>query len=322
MTLMSEKQNNAIHPQALQPGDTLAIISPAGPSDADAIEKGIAYIETVGLRPKLMPHGTKRRFYLAGSDQERLEDFHAAFEDPEVKGILAARGGYGCMRFLPQIDWQRVQANPKIFVGFSDLTSILLPMYQRAGLICFHGPMLTSNLIEGDGYSQTELWKQVMGQVNYPYTIPNRSTYQCLKPGQAEGILLGGNLSLLTALCGTPYQPDTRGAILFIEDWHEKFYTIDRKLTQLKLAGMFDNIAGLLFGDFDAMEDQWENYAIEALLQELMAPFEIPIGFGFSLGHGDQTATLPIGAFARFEAASGRLEIVSSPLGSGAHSQE
>lgn len=305
---------HAIHPQALQPGDTLAIVSPAAPSSAEAMETGIAYIEAMGFRPKVMPHALGSRHYLAGSDDDRLADLHAAFADPEVKGILAARGGFGCMRLLPHLRWDLIHAHPKVLIGFSDLTSLLLPLYQRTGLISFHGPMLTSNLIEGDTYTQNELWKQVTGSVAYPYIIPNQTPYRCFTPGTCEGPLLGGNLSLLAALCGTPYQPDTTGAILFIEDWHEQFYSLDRQFTQLKLAGMFNNIAGLLLGDFVEIEDSWKGYPLSDLLRELTASLTVPVGFGFSVGHGDHTATFPIGADARFEAASGRLEIVSAPV--------
>lgn len=306
--------HNAIYPQALQPGDTLAIISPAGPSKPEDMETGLAYLRSVGFIPKLMPHALESRYYLAGSDANRVADLHAAFADPEVKGIVCARGGYGCMRLLPLIDWELIKANPKVFIGFSDLTSLLLPMFERTGLVGFHGPMLTSNLIEGDSYTQTELWKLVMNTVTFPYRVPNTSQYTCLQPGECEGILMGGNLSLLTSLCGTPYQPCTQGTILFIEDWHECYYALDRKITQLKLAGLLNGVAGLLLCDFVELEDDWEGYSIRALFQDLTEFLQVPVGFGFSVGHGDRTATLPIGAAARFESTSGRLEILSASV--------
>lgn len=313
-----EKLNNAIYPQALQPGDTLAILSPAGPSSKEQFEQGMAYLESQGFRPRLMPNAQKRQGYLAGSDADRLSDLHAAFADPDIHGILAARGGYGCMRLLPSIDWDLIRANPKILIGFSDLTSLLLPIYQRTRLIGFHGPMLTSNLIEGDAYTRHELWHQVTGEAVYPYAIPNRSVYTCLKPGVCEGPLIGGNLSLLAALCGTPYQPDTRGAILFIEDWHEKYYSLDRQMAQLRMAGLFDGIAGLLLCDFTEIEEEeTQDKSLVALFTELTAFLPVPTGYGFSLGHGDQTATFPMGVPARFEASTGRLEILSSPVGPG-----
>lgn len=301
---------------ALQTGDTIAVISPAAPSTAESLEQGIAYLSALGYKPKLMPHAKASRYYLAGTDADRLSDLHAAFADPEIRGVLSARGGYGCMRLLPNVDWELIQANPKVFIGFSDLTTLLLPIFERTGLVCFHGPMLTSNLIEGDTYSQESLWQQVTGQVSYPFTVQNLSQYECFHPGTATGRLIGGNLSLLTALCGTPYQPDTRGALLFIEDWHERYYTLDRQFTQLKLAGMFDDLAGLILCDFTEIEetDRWADYPLKALLKDLTATLQVPTGWGLSVGHGDQSATLPVGTSARFEASSGRLEILSAPV--------
>jgi muramoyltetrapeptide carboxypeptidase len=237
-------------PNALVPGDTIAVISPSAPSDPDAMDQGVEYLESLGFYVNVMPHARQSHHYLAGNDSERLDDLHAAFTDPAIHGVIAARGGYGCMRLLPHINWALIQANPKVLIGFSDVTSLLVPMWERTGVVGFHGPMLTSNLIEGDTYSHQELWKQVMGIVEYPYTIPNRSPYRCLRRGSAEGPLLGGNLSLLAALCGTPYQPNTRGALLFIEDWREHFYSLDRQFQQLALAGLFEGIAGLILCDF------------------------------------------------------------------------
>jgi muramoyltetrapeptide carboxypeptidase len=305
---------DAIRPQALRPGDTLAIISPAASSAPHQFAEGMAYLEQLELHPRLMPHTRKQLHYLAGTDEERLADLHDAFADPEVKGIISARGGYGCMRLLPHLNWDLIRANPKVLIGFSDLTSLLLPIYQHTGLITFHGPMLTSNLIEGDPYTREQLWKLVMDQVEYPYTVPNASQYTCLRPGICEGRLIGGNLSLLAALCGTPYQPDTRGAILFIEDWHEQFYSLDRQFMQLRLAGMFDNIAGLLLCDFTEMEDSWEGLSLTDFFRELTAFLQVPVGYGFSVGHGDQTATFPVGASVRLDTATGRLEILSAPV--------
>jgi muramoyltetrapeptide carboxypeptidase len=166
-----------------------------------------------------MPNAAKKRLYLAGTDAERLADLHQAFEDPTVNGILCARGGYGSMRLLPNLDFDLIARNPKVFIGFSDITALLLPFYQRCGLLGFYGPMLTSNLVHNEPYSQAELLK-LIGQppIALPYEIPNRDLYHCYQPGMAEGRLIGGNLSLLAALCGTPYQPDTRDHILFIED--------------------------------------------------------------------------------------------------------
>ena len=310
----------SVYPQALQAGDTIAIISPAGATpcetangNPDAFSQGAERLEAAGFRVKVMPNAKNKRLYLAGTDAERLADLHAAFEDPAVKGILCARGGYGCMRLLPNLDFKVISNNPKVLIGFSDITSLLLPCYERTGLIGFYGPMLTSNLAHGEPYSEAELLRLIGGGATFPFNIPNQDAYHCFQPGLAEGKLLGGNLSLLSALCGTPFQPKPAGHILFIEDWHEKYYTLDRQFQQLKMAGLFDQIEGLLLADFSEIETQPEQ-ALPDFLKELTSFLNVPVGFGFSVGHGQQTATLPIGCHARFDASHGTLTLLDSPV--------
>ncbi len=309
-----------LKPQALKPGDTIAVVSPAGPTDAstkgsvDAFEQGIALLEAAGFRVKLMPNARNKKLYLAGADAERLADLHAAFADPIINGILCARGGYGCMRLLPKLDFDCVQQNPKVFIGFSDVTSLLLPFYERCKLVGFYGPMLTSNLVHNEPYSQSELFKLTSGPMKPPYEIPNRDTYHAFRSGVAEAPLIGGNLSLLSALCGTPFQPNTRGHILFIEDWKEKYYSLDRQFQQLKLAGLLDGIAGLLLCDFSEIERESDQPPLPEFLKDLLSWLEIPVGYGFSVGHGEQTATLPIGCQARFDAETGTLTLLESPV--------
>lgn len=311
----------SVYPQALQAGDTIAIISPAGATPCettsgkpDAFSQGAERLEAEGFRVKIMPNAKNKRLYLAGTDAERLADLHAAFEDPVVKGILCARGGYGCMRLLPDLDFKVISDNPKVLIGFSDITSLLLPCYERTGLIGFYGPMLTSNLAHGEPYSEAELLRLIRGEATtFPLNIPNQNAYQCFQPGLAEGKLLGGNLSLLSALCGTPFQPKPAGHILFIEDWHEKYYTLDRQFQQLKMAGLFDQIQGLLLADFSEIETEPEQ-ALPDFLKELTSFLKVPVGFGFSVGHGQQTATLPIGCNARFDSSQGTLTLLESPV--------
>jgi len=306
--------SSVIKPPALRPGSTLAVISPAGATpDAQAFTNGVALLEAAGYRVKLMPNARNKRMYLAGTDAERLADLHSAFSDPEVDGILCARGGYGCMRLLPYLDFDRVRQNPKVFIGFSDITALLVPFYQRTGLVGFYGPMLTSNLVHGEPFSQAELFNMVSQPLETPCLIPNQDQYQAFLPGTAEGRLIGGNLSLLSALCGTPYQPETRGHILFIEDWKEKYYSLDRQFQQLKMAGLFERITGLLLCDFSDIEPEPE-LNLSDFLKELTGFLGVPVGYGFSVGHGAQTATLPIGCAARFDAEQGTLTLLESPV--------
>jgi muramoyltetrapeptide carboxypeptidase len=270
-------------------------------------------LEAAGFNVKFSPSARKKQLYLAGSDTERLQDLHDAFRDPSVDGILCARGGYGCMRLLPQLDFDLIAQNPKAFIGFSDVTALLLPFYQRSALSGFYGPMLTSNLVHGEPYSQAALLEMLTGTLAPPYEVPNRDAYRSFQSGIVEAPLIGGNLSLLAALCGTPYQPDTRGHILFIEDWKEKYYTLDRQFQQLKLAGLLDGIVGLLLCDFSEIDPEPEQ-SLPDFLQALLAFVDVPKGYGFSVGHGEQTATLPIGIQARFDAAAGTLTLLESPV--------
>lgn len=302
-------------PNALRPGDTLAVLSPAAPTrePADAFEKGIALLEAEGFTVRLMPHARNAHLYMAGTDEERLDDLHAAFSDPEVKGILCSRGGYGCMRLLPDIDLDLVRNNPKVFIGFSDVTALHTAFYQEAGLVGFYGPMLTSNLINGEPYSQKELFSMVRGKTALPYAIPNNDAYTCFTPGVAEAPLIGGNLSLLSALCGTPWQPQTRGHILFIEDWREHYYTLDRQFQQLRLAGLFEEIRGLVLCDFSEIAEEFDLPLVEQL-KRLVGGLDVPCGYGFSVGHGEETATLPIGIRCRFDSEKGGITVLESPV--------
>ncbi len=309
-----------VYPQALKPGDTIAIISPAAPtvnedsSDSiDLFDAGLAVLEKAGYRVRLMPHAREKRLYLAGTDEQRVADLHAAFADPTVKGILCARGGYGCMRLLPHLDFDLIAANPKVFIGFSDVTSLLLPFYQRTGLVGFYGPMLTSNLAHDEPDSVAELLTLVGNTASFPYRVPNHDAYHAFHTGVVEAPLVGGNLSLLTSLCGTPFQPETRGHLLFIEDWKESRYSLDRQFRQLHLAGLFDGIAGLLLCDFSEVEDD-PAQTLPDFLQEMMEFLTVPRGYGFSVGHGTQTGTLPIGIPARFDAGSGELTLLRAPV--------
>ncbi|MBK8191003.1 MAG: LD-carboxypeptidase [Vampirovibrionales bacterium] len=310
-----------LFPAALRRGDCVAVISPAAPTpvasdgSGDAFDRGVALLQTRGFQPKLMPNARSQRYYLAGDDAQRLDDLHAAFADPEVRAILCARGGYGCTRLLSQIDYDLIRANPRILIGFSDVTALHLANYQRTGLIGFYGPMLTSNLIDEDPFNEDALWPLVMGEAPTPYPVPSQAAYHPISGGVAEGPLTGGNLSLLAALCGTPFQPQTRGHLLFIEDWRESYYSLDRQFQQLRMAGLFADIRGLILCDFSEMDDPLQaTYPLERFFADVLGDFGVPAGFGLSVGHGALTATLPIGVRARFDADAGRLTLLESPV--------
>ncbi len=326
---MYHREMSFITPKKLISGNTVGIISPSAPTEnaSEAFEKGRHILQKYGLNTTILPSAENAAHYLAGSDAERLGDFHNAFSNPEIHGILCARGGYGAMRLLDHIDWQRVKDNPKIVAGFSDITALLLAMYKHTGLKGFYSPMLTSNLIHNEPYSEAELMAMLMSTSSYPYTVPNLDTYHCINAGVVEAPLIGGNLSLISSMCGSNHLPNFAGHILFLEDWKESYYAVDRKFQQLLLSGILDEVAGILFCDFTEVALQGGKASSSSasteyplpdffkfLTQEITARYNIPCGYGFSVGHGEQTATLPIGAKTRFDAAHGELTLLENPV--------
>jgi muramoyltetrapeptide carboxypeptidase len=276
-------------------------------------------LEAQGFQVRFMPHAFDQQAYLAGRDADRLSDIHTAFADPSIDAILCARGGYGAMRLLDGLDVDLIRQHPKSLVGFSDITVLHAALWKYTGLVSFYGPMLTSNLVHVDlnepeeAFSREQLFRMLSGQVGAGDLIPNLDAYTCFTPGQAEGRLLGGNLSLMTALAGTRYMPDLRGAILFLEDWHEQYYTLDRQFQQLRLAGVFEEIAGLILCDFSEIPDEYD-YSLCEQLRQLTSFLTVPVGYGFSVGHGAQCATLPMGIAVAFDATHGQLRLLESPL--------
>lgn len=290
-------------PEKLNKGDTIGIISPAGAiKEAEQLHNAAKYFESKGFKVKIAPHSLDAKGYLAGSDSDRLCDLIGFFEAPEIKAIFCSRGGYGTFRILDKIQG----LFPKIFVGYSDVTALL----NNLDFVTFHGPLVVSDFGTDkiNPYTEEIFWKIIMGEVDLPYSYPNPYGYHCIKPGFAEGILAGGNLAIICGLMGTPYSLDFKDKILLIEDIGEPLYKIDRMLAQLRLAGAFQQTAGLLFGEFTDID------ALK-LLTEYFKDLNIPVGYGFPCGHGEHKATLPIGVKYRFDSESFKLELVGEYLG-------
>lgn len=328
MVMPPTLHQHLIKPKALPVGGTIGIVSPAAPTpDVLHFDQGEALLHQAGYQTKRFSNAANKRHYLAGTDQERHDDLLAAFLDPNIDAILCARGGYGTTRILSKELLQAAQKHPKIVIGFSDITALHVALYERTGLCGFYGPMLTSNLIEEDTYTWDNLFSIITPNktdaaspsTSYPHLVPNQDadTYQCITSGTASGKVTAplyiGNLTLLAALCGTPYQPNPAGHILCIEDWKESHYSLDRQFQQLRMAGIFDQIKGLLFCDFSqtALE---ANQTLTELFDEQFGQLPIPVGYGFSVGHGKHTATLPYGTVSEFNAKTGQLMLLESPV--------
>jgi muramoyltetrapeptide carboxypeptidase len=310
-----------IRPRALRPGATVGLITPSTyVSDPDRLalaERTLKYFE---LKPKFGKNVRKRNGYLGGSIDERLEDLHAMFADRSVDAVFAIRGGYGSAQLLDRIDYDLLRKNPKIFLGYSDITALHLAIQKRAGLVTFHGPVALSGFSE---YTQKCFRRALfesapLGAVtNPPETNPLRPshTLRTIRGGRARGPLVGGNLTLISTTMGTPFEIDTRGRILLLEDVDEQPYSIDRMLTQLRLAGKFDAAAGVVFGECNACRPRDYKPAFEStlslgeVLDEVLGKLRIPMLSGLTFGHTDDQLTLPLGVTATLDADKGELVI-------------
>lgn len=305
---------------ALRPGDAIGVVAPAGRVNPDALERGLAVLAGWGFRPVLGPGLALGHGYLAGTDAERVLDLHTFLADPEMAGVICARGGYGALRLLPLLDWDLVRRQPKVLVGFSDIAALHLALWQRARLVSFHGPLLEVHEEEMPAYNAAGLRRaltatEALGEVPLPADLP--APPATLVPGVARGPLLGGNLEVLTRLVGTPYLPDLRGAILLLEDVDEPPYRMDRMLMHLRLSGVLDGVAGVLFGYSPSCEQgpsDRPSLTLPEVLTELLVPLGKPLLYGFPCGHGRHRATLPLGTLVELDAGRARLTILEPAL--------
>ncbi|NTV14876.1 MAG: LD-carboxypeptidase [Desulfobulbaceae bacterium] len=294
-----------IIPPPLQIGDTIGLVAPAGPvRDREVFEFGRRFLEEQGYLVKIPEDLFSQQDYLAGPDQERARQFSGMWQDPEVKMILAVRGGYGCLRLLPLLDLAKLAATPKILAGFSDLTVLLNEFSQQTGLVTYHAPMLNT-LARSDAESRESFLGMLAGS---EIGAVNPSGLKILRKGRACGRLAGGNLTSLTHLIGTPHEINWRGALLFLEDTGEAPYRIDRFLTHLERAGCLRELAGLILGTFTdgkGAEEGWTAAVWERAMA--LAGGEYPIWGNFPVGHGARNLSLPIGATTAMDSDSGVL---------------
>jgi muramoyltetrapeptide carboxypeptidase len=289
-----------IQPPRLIPGDTLAIVAPAGPiKQRDEFERGIKILQGMGFRARYDDRIFESCRYLAGDDASRAEELMKAFEDPGIQGIISLRGGYGCSRLILHLLERRLRHNPKVFMGFSDLTTLHLLFRRRFGWITIHGPMATTiGSMAADQESHLfSLWTNP----DYRPTI-SFDQLETWAPGTAEGTLIGGCLSLVAASIGTPYEIQTDGKILFLEDQGEPPFRLDRMLTHLHLAGKLRSVAGLLLGSFSDCEPDQGGYTAQETLKDILHGLDVPILANFPGGHGMNNWAIPLGARVRIDA--------------------
>lgn len=284
----------------LRNGDLIGVAAPCARFDPSRLDQGIACLQQLGFAVHVPEKIYDRKRYLAGDDLCRAAVINQLAADPDVKGIICARGGFGAMRMLSHLDWELIRTRPKLFVGFSDATALLTTVMQQAGLSVVHGPNLVS-LAAPDAPTLDAFFAAVTGTLT-GVTVDNGV---CLKPGRAEGMLAGGNLATLVHLLGTRFAPDFSGTVLFLEDVGEPAYKIDRMLSQMKMAGVFTHVSGVVTGSFIQCDQQ--EY-LHDIFDDIFAEYNIPILMGLASGHGTTNLSLIMGRQVLLDADAGLLQ--------------
>lgn len=306
-------------PPRLRRGDLLGIIAPASPTDDPSrIDRGVRYLEGLGYRTIIGEHLKHRVGYLAGTDEERAADIHAMFSNTGVKGIFCLRGGYGTPRLLGMLNYRLIARNPKVFVGYSDITALHFAFRARAGLVSFHGPMVGVDMIEGmDPFAEEALWGLLTSPARRRTLIPPGTPVTKLRGGTGRGRLLGGNLSLVVTLLGTQYFPSHGKSILYLEDIGEEPYRVDRMMAHLRNAGVLKGAAGMAYGYFSDCQPKdpaAPTLPLSEILQEAGLAVRGPVIGGAPFGHEKRSITLPFGLRAELNGDSGSLELLESAV--------
>ncbi|MDO5037952.1 MAG: LD-carboxypeptidase [Tissierellia bacterium] len=289
----------ARYPKKLAPGATIGLVCMSSPIPRKAVDHCKETLEALGYGVKLAGNlSTVYGGYMAGTGEERARWIRDMFLDPQVEAIFCVRGGDGGSRIMDLLDFDELRAHPKIFMGYSDVTSLHLALNQECDLVSFHGPMVYSNMLGGmDPDTQAGLFRALTAQGDFPFVNPPEEPLRVLKKGQAQGQLVGGNLALLSASLGTAYEVNTQGKILFIEDVDEGIHRLERYACQLKNAGKYEAAAGILLGQFtDCKNTTMVEYDEIRLFEDLLRDYDIPVMYNLQSGHGDKIITLPLGA--------------------------
>nr|WP_179493426.1 LD-carboxypeptidase [Granulicella arctica] len=290
-----------IKPRALRHGARIAVVSPASTPKPELVEKGMEGLRAIGYEPVLAPHALAREpLYYAGKLEDRLSDLHAVFADPTIDGILCTRGGWGSAELLPYLDAALIGANPKVFVGYSDQTSLHRWLRNETGLVCFYAPMVASDFARVDGVDVAS-WRHVF-EGDASWSLEAADGLRVLRSGTAEGRIDGGCLSILTESLGTPYAPRKLGGVLFLEDIGTKPYQWDRMLLHLRYSGLLEGVKGIAFGDMKQCVAPGEMELLEGAILHALRDFSGPIAIGLRSGHVDApNVTLPLGVRVRLD---------------------
>jgi len=297
-----------LHPNVLRPGDAVALVSPAGPVAAAKVESAAEVLKGWGLKPRIFPHALDTHSFYAGTDEHRLADFNTALADPEIRAVFCNRGGYGAQRIVQHLDFDAVRRDPKLVVGFSDITAIHSALWEHARLATIHGPVASQ--LERGGVFVSGLKHVVMSTEPVQVTAtPAEPTFNVRTRGSAQGLLLGGNLAIISSSVGTCYMPDLTGSILLIEDVGEASYRVDRMLTQLLNSGALDRLAGVAIGQFSGPNGSTGSITHSSVLMERLGDLGIPVLGGLSIGHDGINYAVPLGVQATLDADAGTLTV-------------
>jgi muramoyltetrapeptide carboxypeptidase len=305
-----------IKPPALQPGDTVGIIAPASNLKREALEAGCEALRKLGYKPFYLDSILERDLYFAGSAERRSRELDEMFSRDDIRAIICARGGYGANYLLETLNLDNLNDHPKILVGYSDVTTLLTYILDSVGLVTFHGPMVAKDFAHSDGVDTGSLEAALTGVAAWELNLAPETGAKPLLPGSAEGILYGGCLSMLAASLGTPYEIHTGDTILFIEDVAAKPYQIDRMLMQMKLAGKFSGVRGIVFGEMlDCAQTKDQDYTLEEVVLRVVGDLGVPVAYGLRSGHvSRRNITLPLGVRATLTVgkSEGSLRILES----------
>jgi muramoyltetrapeptide carboxypeptidase len=308
---MSSSITPRIKPPALRPGDTVGIVAPASNIKRGDLQAGCEGLRRAGYQPFYFDSILEQDLYFAGSAQRRAQELEEMFAREEVRAIVCARGGYGANYLLEALDLQKIKAHPKIFIGYSDLTTLLTYFLDTAGLVTFHGPMVAKDWLHEDGVDLMS-WQAALAATDpWEPNLGAGSGASGLVEGAGEGVLYGGCLSILVASLGTPYEIQTEGTILFLEDVAAKPFQIDRMLMQLKLAGKLDGLRGIMFGEMrDCRQTANQEYTLEEVVLRIVGSLRVPVAYGVRSGHVTAgNFTLPIGVRARLTVRGGQVSL-------------
>jgi len=298
-------------PPSLHRGDTVGIVAPASNVDRQMLETGCQALRELGYRPFYFDSILQRDLYFAGSAERRARELEEMFFREDVRAIICGRGGYGSNYLMEKLDPQKLATHPKIFVGYSDITSLLTWFADEAEFVTFHGPMVTKDFARADGVDLASWQAALSGMDAWTLNAEANSGMAPLIEGSAEGVLYGGCLSMLAASLGTPYEIRTQGTILFLEDVATKPFQIDRMLMHLKLAGKLRGVRGIVFGEMrDCVQNQTQDYTLQQVILRVVGDLGIPVAYGLRSGHvSRQNITLPLGVKARLQVSSTAVEL-------------